>query len=181
MFAKINVLQIFRDHIFTLTCSKRKGRLEGVLWQDIALFYAVPLVIGILLAFFGVKLSESIINIGLVALTIFVPLLINVIFLIHTVLDKYRDRKTETTEAKRRQEVVITILQDIFCNISYSILMSLITILALAGCMITVLSGAFLYGIVYFLAIHLLLTGLMILKRLHVLLAVSFEETSESI
>ena len=181
MFTKINVLQIFRDHLFTLTDSRREKGWAKILWnrifwQDLALFYAVPLIVGILLVFFRVKPSGAVINVGLVSLTIFVPLLINVIFLIHTVLDTLRSRKTENIESERKKAVAIAILQDIFCNISYSILMSLVTILALAGCMITLLSGSFLYGIVYFLMIHLLLTGLMILKRLHVLLTTSFEE-----
>ena len=53
--------------------------------------------------------------------------------------------------------------------------MSLATILALAGCK-AALTCSFLHGVVYFLMLHLLLTGLMILKRLHVLLAVSFDD-----
>jgi hypothetical protein len=181
MFTKINVIRIFRDHFFTLTDSRREKSWAAILhshifWQDIVLFYAIPLIVGILLAFFGIRPSDAVIHVGLVALTIFVPLLINVIFLIHTVLDTFRNRKTENDESERKRMVAIAILQDIFCNISYSILVSLVTILALAGCMITLLSSSFLHGIVYFLATHLLLTGLMILKRLHVLLATSFEE-----
>ena len=108
MFTKINVLQIFRDHLFTLTDSRRekgwtKIMWNRIFWQDMALFYFVPLVVGILLAFFRVKPSGDVINVGLIALTIFVLLLINVIFLIHSVLDTFRSRKTENSESERKK------------------------------------------------------------------------------
>ena len=63
MFTKINVLQIIRDHLFTLTGSRReKGRRQRILRRDLALFYAIPLVAGVFFAFCGLKLSEFIIN-----------------------------------------------------------------------------------------------------------------------
>jgi len=172
MFAKINVLKIIRDHLFTLTGSRREKGWGNIWVWDIELFYGIPLIVGIVLVCFGVRLSDILINVGLMALTVFVPLLINVIFLIYSVLDKLRSRKSNSPESEQKINAVIATLQDLFYNISYAVLMSFVAICVLAVCMFKFPFVWLLHGVVYVLMIHLVLTGLMILKRIHVLLEV---------
>ena len=112
MFTKIDVLQIVRDHLFTLTGSGEKREWKNIWPCDLVLFYGIPLVAGVLLALWRIQLTESIISVGLVALTIFVPLLINVIFLIHTILDQLRNREAADEESKRKRTTAIVILKE---------------------------------------------------------------------
>jgi hypothetical protein len=176
MFSKINVIKIIIDQLNTIRGSEDKPFSDSIFWSDMILFYFIPLLIASLMILVGITPTENLINSSMIALTIFVPLLVNVIFLIYNILEQAKICSAEQSENTNRTKNIIILLHELFCNISYSILVSffMLILLFITYCTQKLQINFLLLGINYFLGIHLILTGLMILKRLHILLGISF-------
>lgn len=165
MLSKINIWRIITDHLATLKDAD-KGR-PG--FSDFFLFLLLPCGGAVVIVFvFHKLLSDNLINILITSLSIFVGLLLNLLVIIFDIINKITERKTE--------ELKKMFLREIYSNISFSILNSLITIGFLVVALIdqpeikmaaNVLADTFLilFG----------LTLLMILKRVHVLLSNEFK------
>jgi hypothetical protein len=136
---------------------------------DIVLFYGIPLVVaGIIAGPLHVRMDETALTASITSLAIFAGLLFNLLVLAHGLLKK--DPASDRTADER------TLLQEVYANISYSILIALVALIVLislamvendrVGLVLTVLA--------FFLLGNFGLTLLMVLKRTHTLLRREF-------
>lgn len=168
MISKINVTNIFKDHISTL----KDYHTGKYLKSDFILFFAVPLVVAILVFIFLGEISDTAVVVLATSLSIFAALLFNLLLLVY---DSIRKEEKQSIEDKPR----LLLLKQIFYNISFGILISVLTIILL------ILFSQNLYfcilqKIISFLAYYLItlfiLTLLMILKRTHILISGEFKK-----
>lgn len=163
LFIKINVSEIVKNHFITLVdaVTHKPGK------DDYYTFLGLPVVVAATLTLFKVSISPAATSIIITSLAIFVGLLINMVVLLFDLLR--REGKSETK---------IRILKQLFANILFTILLSIILILlSLIGlfpvdintskCIVDVLLG--LDCLIYFLLSFLFLTLLMVLKRMYAL------------
>ena len=164
MFDKINIRCILSDHLDTLK-NDNTSKAEG---KDYLLFLAFPLVLPAVLLWFHVFLSESLINILITSLAIFVGLLLNVMVVIFDIIKKNDDK------------LKLRLIKETYSNISFAILLSIFTIIPLIGCYVKVyaihscsfrgvISGVC-NGLSYYLLALFFVTLLMIVKRVHIIL-----------
>ncbi|MGP0172352.1 hypothetical protein ACSVIJ_10740 [Pseudomonas sp. NCHU5208] len=178
MTSKINVLEIVKGHYLTL-----KGASGAALLGDYLIFIGLPFIFAALGVVFGLKLSEAQISLLVTFGAIFTALLLSVLVLVYEQENKahaYRDAQVDAGKTVSSLfELRIELLRELYLNISYSILIALFLILA---CFLgSVFSGVKVFGAfsleVYFLTplalfavSNLMLTIVMVVKRLHVLL-----------
>ena len=181
MSSKINVTGIISGHIRTL---KRydNGKYSFI---DIFTFFLCPIFVASLGVYFNFKLTDSITSLLVNFGAIFTALLLSVLVLVYDqgmkIEDKIKDNTTSITLPLKQ-----TLLNQLHFNICYSIILSLgLVFLSLIG---KILNGHplvlscfnknltidfdvyFFAPITIFLTIHLMLTILMIVKRMHTLL-----------
>lgn len=163
---KLNVWSIVVEHWDTLRSHDSGARSRG----DLVAFAALPVVVGVGLGLCDIRLESGAAEVFIAAFSIFAGLLLNLLLLTHTVLirhDADRDRP------KRRE-----FLRQVYRNVSYSVLTCLVALVALVvlvlfdpyGRPALVLSSA-----TFAIALHFLLTLLMVLKRVHAMLAAEFD------
>lgn len=163
MFQKINIWCIVKDHLVTL----KNDNSDKPEFKDYLLFLLIPMAVpAILICVFKRELSESLINILITVLSIFVGLLLNVMVVIFDII-----KKNEKT-------VKLRLIKETYSNISFAILISIITIIPLIGCylpscspklstrIILLVSNSLSY---YFLTLFFI-TLLMIVRRIHIIL-----------
>ena len=202
MFTKIDIRPIIGDHLNTLKDSAGK-RLRS----DIILFYGLPIIVAVALVWVGVGFSDAYIDFLLIAQTIVIPLLFNVLFLIYNIKDHHGFVAPEEPRQRSLWTKRMQFLEDIYKNLSYLILVSLVSVLVLgeikvvgvkyttvqtvdAASPVTKDSASTTPAgtakdssakrptwpmrvccvVAYALLLHIALTGLMIMKRTHVLL-----------
>lgn len=169
MLKRINIINIVKDHFGTLT--RLDSKSKGIYWKDLVLFIGLPVVLGIVLAYKGFSIRPFIGNL-IAAVAIFGGFLFNLLAIIYSQIDKIRtDAKNENNELKK------TFVKEIHINISYSIVLSLLTIIVLIACTIELprfsydwLIKKIALGLTYFLLAKFLLTLLMVLNRVYILL-----------
>lgn len=171
MIAKINILPVLQLH-FNGFRDRQTGRY---LPRDLIGFYGIPVLASVLLLLYGFHVRAKNVDTAIIAQTIFIPLLVNVLVIVYAIIDKVEKRKSETQkEADRKSdEKKLVLLRELYANISYTTLLSGICLIGLALYSVERLPRWVMYanrGLVYFLIIHLILTSLMIVKRLHLLL-----------
>ena len=166
MITKINVISILQGHLRTLFDRNE----EHILWGDVFGFYVFPAVVAIFLVWKQLVFQDKYVNIGIVAHTVFIPLLVNVLFLIFNIVD----RGNINNSPKRKR-----LLDQLYNNVAYLILISIFSLAALALYSVKSLPAWLIWldrGILYFLTLHAFLTSLMVVKRIHVLLSKELEE-----
>jgi len=165
MITKINVLPIIKGHFQTL--KDRTGK--HYLWRDIIGFYIVPGLLATCLVYNNVVFIDKYIDIGIIAHTIFIPLLVNVLFLIFNIMDRGNVQK----EPKRKR-----LLDQLYNNVAYLILVSVFSLATLGIYSVKSVPQWIVVGdhwMLYFFSAHVFLTALMVIKRIHVLLAGEIE------
>jgi hypothetical protein len=167
IFDKLNVSHIIRAHINTLWDYEKDTLSKG----DIFVFFGLPaLAAALILYLFKTPVDRATSNILITSLSIFSALLLNLLMLIYDLV-----RKEEETEPDPGTENrAVKLLQEIFTNISYSIVVSVFCVAILLIAYLEIRSGIFLQIfslVVYFLVIQFLLTLFMVLKRVHILLS----------
>lgn len=194
MINKIDVRPIVKAHLRTLRLP-RNGRL---LKRDVIGFYVGPAVIGGVLAFCGIRIESTYIDYGLVAHTIYIPLLVSVLFSIFSISQSSRfssanlsNGDNDTAHVKKLRKL----LSEVCDNIAYVIVMSFFSAVMLSAaklCTIfnlnipfvgkatdavvnSVIDAVVLFA-AYSLVLHIVLTTLMIVKRTHAVLALEFED-----
>jgi hypothetical protein len=171
MLAKLDIRDIIANHFQTLKDygSTRYNRV------DVVLFYGVPAVASVILIILGFTISDEIANILITSLSIFAALLLNLLLMIFDTLRKMRDSGSPELGGVRKE-----LLQQTYANISYSILISLVSVFVLMGFAVWNISVTGWWVIllqkvasllVYFLTINFLLTLFMVLKRINRLLS----------
>jgi hypothetical protein len=159
MMDKINVIHIVAENHETLR-SYETGK-HSVL--DILLFYIFPLSVGFVAWRFGLDIDKDRANATIAAASIFAGLLINVLVLIYTVAQK----AAESTEK--------TLVRQFFSNVSYAILLSVITVVLLTTNLLLAKPFVWMSAVVVALCVQFCLVLLMSIKRLHALLKSKIE------
>lgn len=162
IFKKINCKKIIQRHFKTLVNNNTgKSNLD-----DWITFFVLPLLAAVGIVIYNKSASANTINLIITALSIFVGLLINVLVLIFSLIQK------ETTRTLK-----IEILEETISNISYTIVVSVI---AIAFCFFTFIDNNIVQeivtGIVYFLVGHFFVTLMMIVKRMFLLFVNELDE-----
>lgn len=156
---KINVSNIIRDHIKTLVNdnTKRMGL------SDILTFILVPIAIASVLVHFKIYIDNSV-NYIISGLAVFTGLLFNVLVIIFDILKR-----------ENGNQLRLRILQQVLSNISFTIFLSLFTIIIV---LLTTVENLCIKLIVNWVSIFLLtefvFTLLMILKRMYALFQEEF-------
>ncbi|QEL56461.1 hypothetical protein [Chromobacterium paludis] len=162
MLSKINIKSIIISHVKTL----RNSTSPDVCWSDFIVFYIIPFVfaLGLSIKF---DITESFVNGVVTAASIFAGLLLNLLVLVYTVLSRQRPTPPDQN-SKNRREIFEKILTETFSNISYSILISVVLV---ATCLLFYIKGGYFPTgnrlLILFLIFQLIITLLMILKRIH--------------
>ncbi|UEC42442.1 MAG: conserved membrane protein of unknown function [Methanothrix sp.] len=181
MIEKINIARIIKDHINTL-----KDYETGKYYPwDFILFFIVPITISIILIICDIIIDKDMANALVTSLSIFAALLFNLLLLIYDIT-----RKEVNRDEARNSKVKTDLLKQIFCNVSFSILISVFAISILLiiflniSINISILDrtlavtdtqvNRFLSIFIYFLITSFILTLFMVLKRVHVLLKGEF-------
>ena len=165
--SKINVFKIIKDHHNTLV-DYRTGRYKKT---DLFTFYFVPISsTAILVHYLGFRIGSEQTSILITALSIFAALLFNLLLLTHSIV--IRNLNQEENNNK------ISLLKEIYVNISYAILISILTIITLL--IHVVFSNALLSLIITWLTsfavLNFIFTLLLILKRIYSVLEDEFSE-----
>ena len=113
MASKINVTEILRNHKSTLLNTEGK-----MIKSDKKFFIYYPIVIGLLLVFIVRIPSDSLINIFAICLSIFIGLFLNLLVLIIS----FAENKLNVADKKNRA----ILLEQTFYNITYTIISSLV-------------------------------------------------------
>lgn len=166
MLWKVNVSAIVRAHFRTL----RRPKGDRMAWDDWSVFVIAPSLAATALTYGGVRLTDAATNGLLTALSIFAGLLFNLLLLAHGLV-----RRNEGGSWAPHD---VEMMREIYNNISYSILLSVFTLVAL---LLVLLLGkqplllTCVSWIVFAAVANFLVTLLMILKRIHFLLTHDFE------
>lgn len=167
MLSKVNVVDILTDHLDTL---RRYGdEDEGVPRGDLVLFVGVPVAVSAAMLFAGLVVSKGVVSVLFTGIAVFAGLLFNLLLLSHTII-------RQTVENPRWNEEV-ALIREIYANVSYSILIS---ILILGVLLLRFISNNAVHvyivsAITYVLVVNFLLTLLMVLKRIHTILKCEFD------
>lgn len=148
---KLNIGRILADHF----------RSQFVSFGDCLIFLLLPAIVATILPYFNVLISYNLLQIVIAVLSIFVGLLLNVIVLLFDIMNK------ESTRVLK-----ITLLQEVLANVSFTILLSILTILVVLPTMLPIcfnLTLKIFNGVSYFCLILFLLNIIMILKRVYAL------------
>lgn len=160
MLTKINVTQIIKDHVETL----RNYNSLKLSHSDFFVFFILPALISFSLLYYKICISNEARNILFTALSVFTALLFNLLLLVFDIIQKKEENNGTITKLK--------FLKEIYSNISFSILLSIVDIIVLA---FTFFNNDYIYYAANFLNYYILtlfiLTILMILKRVHLLLS----------
>ncbi|MCM2317825.1 MAG: hypothetical protein NDI93_00670 [Pseudomonas sp.] len=184
MSSKVNIKEIVLGHFSTL---RKVG--GGWSWLDFITFCFVPVLFGSLSVAANFSLNKDIASLLVNFGAIFTALLLSVLVLVYDQESKLDERNQRDRELKRPTDQFYpakkTLLDELYYNISYSILSSLILIavcfaFSVADSFIKpetttptialVFSKLIFTPIAVFVSVNLLLTIVMIVKRLHSLL-----------
>ncbi len=129
---RINIYRIFVKHFETLyDYGKFKVSGKKVMpWSDRIVFLFLPVIIAVSLFLIGIRITEDYINILITSLSIFVGLLFSLLTLIFDLGKKEKERKQELG-SKYQEDYKYILIKELFINISFSIALSIISILFL--------------------------------------------------
>jgi hypothetical protein len=162
---KIDIRDIIHDHMRTLVNSATGSRSAG----DLALFFIVPLIVGVAAVALDVPIRNTAANVLITALAIFTGLLFNLLVLVHGLIRR-GDPLVSGAE--------VELLRQIYANISFAVLISLTSLVPLVLQAVLDASNALgktLSVLIYFFVVNFILTLMMILKRVHALLGNEFQ------
>jgi hypothetical protein len=111
------------DHLNTL----RNGETKNIAFFDIALFYLLPLICGLLALFLSCSVTDEFFNVSITFFGIFIALLINVQVAIFGIFLRKWDLPADERFAEIRLEKLAQrdrLLREVNANLSYLILIS---------------------------------------------------------
>lgn len=177
MSSKINPIEIINNHIKTLYDNSTGERSK---W-DIFFFFILPIIIsGLLVLYFNFYLDQTTANAMIVCLSIFTPLLFNLVLMVYEMIQKEID-KYESPNYVGNFNLTMRRLEEMNSNVAFCILISLTTILMLLIYTLTFNKDVTLYKtvlniVMFYLAGITLLTLLMILNRVNFLITNLFDK-----
>jgi|GEM_PF-923141 hypothetical protein len=168
MFSKINISCVLIDHLDTL----RDFRTKKISASDILLFAGIPAVVAAALLYFHVYLTDGAVTTLLACFSILTGLLFSILLLILDLVQKEPEKKDEHAADKANRKNKSQLLRETFSNISYCVLLAiLLAIISVGGIICIQWVRIVISAIIFFGSANFVLTMLMVLKRIHVLLA----------
>jgi hypothetical protein len=180
MSSKINVKSIIAGHIKTL----HAGNNEKISWVDLLVFFFIPLAISVIFLYFQINISKEVASLLVNFGAIFTALLLSVLVLVYEQSNKLKEKKDNDIFYNLK----VKLLNELYYNICYSVLISiaLVVICLLHSIMFDVSSqiknstlnfdftiyyGKYFFSpITAFLTSNVVLTIVMVVKRMHTLL-----------
>jgi hypothetical protein len=177
---KINIFGIVIRHFSTL----RNVGSDKLSISDISTFYIFPLFVSIIFIYFSIDLSKDLVNIIVTAGSIFTGLLLNLLILVYDQKSKLGKIDSDKSDWKIIQ-TRHNILRETYFNIAYSTILSLllvfISILQIIFFSSKIgipifdivnfdISMCIISPVIIFIGMNLVLTLLMIIKRIFMLL-----------
>lgn len=162
MFDKINIKVIVVDHLQTLRAHDTQKTSRG----DLALFFVVPFLLAGVLLRARPLLAPELVDVLATSLSVFAALLFNLILLMYDIMSR-------TNEEQRHQPFRHGLIQEVYKNVSFCILVAVVALLLLlisffSACVHS-LAIAVAFLVYYFVGVFIL-SLFMVLKRIHVLL-----------
>lgn len=176
MSSKINPISIIDGHLKTFY-DNSNGRRSN--W-DLFFFFVLPLIISLILVlYFNFYLDQTTTNSLIVCLSIFTPLLFNLVLMVYEMIQKELD-KHESPHYVGHFKLTMRRLKEMNSNVAFCILASLTTIIVLLIYTLSFPKDITSYKIVinvvmFYLAGLTLLTLLMILNRINFLITNLFD------
>lgn len=189
MSSKINIFIIIKDHINSL---KDYQTQKLSIWDIISLI-VIPIIFSLSLIYFRFSLNKEFVSLIVSFASIVTSLLISVSILIYDQYAKINYEKMHSTELKIEREKQLLkkrVLSELFSNVSFTILMGVITVILCLGLSIfpiTPDTGVYITPVLYFnenyfsileliftpailfSLLEMILTLFMSLKRLHII------------
>lgn len=157
---------ILSDHLASL----RRRNSDSFGLPDIATFIIVPALLGVILSVF-VKMNDNALQGMVTAASIFAGLLFNLLLLCFDLLSKAQVEKSDgEPESKKRLDQKRTLLQNLYANISFLILLAIAVIMLCVTGMFFRSVPALISLFIWVLSLNFMFTLLMVLKRVHSLL-----------
>jgi hypothetical protein len=129
---RINIYRIFVKHFDTLydyRILKVRGK-KIMPWGDRFTFIILPVILALFLFYTGLRITEGYINILITSLSIFVGLLFSLLTLIFDLGKKEKETKQQLG-SKYKDDYKYILIKELFINISFSIVLSILSILFL--------------------------------------------------
>lgn len=167
MIVKFSIWRILADHLKTFKNAGSKQYRP----LDFITFLFIPTAIAAGVTYYGYLLTKEIINALLTSLSVFAALLFNLLMLVYGLVQKNGEVKQEAES--KYGKVRLEFLKEIYANISFCILITVIAIALLLVTFIGIDHKRLTYILTFFsysLTAIFLFTLLMILRRVHSLL-----------
>jgi hypothetical protein len=164
---KVNIFIVLRDHIATLY----DDTTEKFSYGDLAFFYLLPLVFGVLYFLFPFPLPSEVNGALIAVFSVFAALLFSAQMALYGLSPREPHcGKDDTSDARERArfERDRKFFADANYNVSYLILLSCLSLLIFVAMMIASLSGSIEGAVLVVLVSHFFLTLLMLVKRTHI-------------
>lgn len=184
MSSKINICCIISEHYDSLRDSAT-GKYAP---SDIFTFVLIPVFIAGFSVFFDVKLTNELIGLLVNFGSIITALLLSVLVLVYDQRNKIDEKNSTETSVNALQQLKLGVLDQLFSNICYATIVSVSLVVTcfleqmsrptpvaatqkISGISsIEIIHGWILSPLIFFLIAHVILTLLMVIKRMHTLL-----------
>lgn len=179
MLSKINICQIIKGHLKTLRYDSKTYRPN---WSEIGYFIFLPILFAIIAIYKDVKLDDNTLTIIATVAVTFMALMFSVLIM---VLDRYKraekdleDINLKVSDCESEENfkcyecTALIVLRELYYNISYSIVIALF--LSFTSVVTAIfnennLLAIILSSIVIALGLNIILTILMIIKRIYII------------
>ena len=186
MSSKINIFIIIKDHINSL---KDYQTQKLSIWDIISLI-VIPIIFSLSLIYFRFSLNKEFVSLIVSFASIVTSLLISVSILMYAKINYEKMHSTELKIEREKQLLKKRVLSELFSNVSFTILMGVITVILCLGLSIfpiTPDTGVYITPVLYFnenyfsileliftpailfSLLEMILTLFMSLKRLHII------------
>lgn len=118
MSSKINILNIIKDHISTL----KDFDNDTYSITDLSIFFILPFITSLIIIYLNMILSNELVNVLVMSLSVFAGLLFNLLVLVYDIMSKPNSSN---------KLLKGTLLKQLYSNISFGILISVLTVFLL--------------------------------------------------
>jgi hypothetical protein len=154
---------------FRRTFVDHRYKNEPINYTAFALFWIVPVILSLVAIALNLILTVNLINVLLIALSVFAALLFNILLLIYDVSHKSKNSPKDMVDPK----ILQTYVRDTFTAISFSVLISILAIVFLIVASFGIeydLFSLIIRFIIYFLVAIFVMSLFIDLRRIYVLL-----------
>lgn len=161
MSSKFSVGNIVKDHFRTL----RNFGTEKIELSSVSINFVLPAIIAAIFVYFVLIIRNAEFDVILTAFSVFAALLLNLMILLYSVLNRESEKKDE-----QKNKMKMRLLKETYSNIEFSVLTSVIIIVIILLMLFIPynfyfdLTASF---IVYYLIFVFITTLFMVLKRMH--------------